>query len=195
MRISIYLIFYSLILLPQALEAQLQSGTGPLKWITWTLLQTIPSPGYYEDRNESSSSLKFGLSWNIIPVSYSFGANEYLPPLSFFHIKPSKRFSGSAEIFFEPSYITGNFKYSTIGKFHWKTGGRIILPIAHKGEYLSVSVGMGYYNQKSSLNNKKYSGVFLEGVVYTFFGMLGLKLSYSHNAQSRYYLGLYFKYY
>lgn len=194
MRNAVIQIFVFTTLLSRPIQAQLNSGTEPVKWITWAVLQAVPSPSYYEDRNEFSSSIKFGLSWNIIPLSYSFGTNTYLSRLSFFHIKPQKRFSGSAEIFFEPNYITGSFKHSDLNKFQWKTGGRIILPVAHKGEYLSFSFGTGYYNQKSS-QLRNYKGIFLEGSVYTFFSMLGLKFSYHHKAQSRYQLGLYFKYY
>ncbi|MCB0727799.1 MAG: hypothetical protein KDD00_10070, partial [Ignavibacteriae bacterium] len=35
------------------------------EWTTWTLLQTIPSPTFYQDRNDSDSRLQFGFRWHI----------------------------------------------------------------------------------------------------------------------------------
>src|SRR5439155_25553022 len=88
------------------------TGKNPfLKWTTWTLMQAIPSPVYFEDSDSKRTSFKFGLQWNITPFSYSFGSNKMVSPLSFFFIRPVKRFSGSIELFFQPSLITGNYKY------------------------------------------------------------------------------------
>ncbi len=172
---------------------QLKNESFPLKAGSWLLFQAIPSPGFYEDRNESSNGVKFGLEWQVIPLSYSWSANKYVSKLSFFYIKPVKRFSGSAEIFFEPVVIPGGFKNNELNKFMFKTGGRIVLPVFHGGEYLSVSVGAGYYEQRAPLEN--FKGITYEAAIYSFFGMAGLKFNYNQNALSRYSIGLYIKYY
>ena len=38
--------------------------------VTWTLLQTVPSPAYFQDHDKESSGLRFGLAWNISPVNF-----------------------------------------------------------------------------------------------------------------------------
>ena len=174
--------------------AQVKGLNPLLKWGSWALLQAIPSPSFFEDRNDTDSRLKFGLEWQVIPFSYSFNTNKYVSPVNFFFMKPSKRFSGSAELFFEPAYITGSFKYADLKKFMYKTGARIVLPIAQKGEYFAISFGAGYYSQKTNAG-KLIDGVTYEGAIYTLFGMVGLKFNYNQNALSRYNFGLYVKYY
>jgi hypothetical protein len=174
--------------------SQLKDENALLKWGSWALLQAIPSPVFFEDRDADNSSLKFGLEWQVIPFSYSFNANKYVSNLNFFHIKPVKRFTGSAEIFFEPSLVLGDFKYASLKKIMYKSGARIVLPIAQRGEYLAISFGAGYYSQKN-YSGKLTDGVTYEGAIYSFFGMLGLKFNYNQNAVSRFNIGLYIKYY
>ncbi|MBE2219350.1 MAG: hypothetical protein IAE90_14155 [Ignavibacteria bacterium] len=183
----------SSLLVTSGTQAQLKDENPLIKWTSWALLQAIPSPGFYEDRNEKESSVRFGLSWQVIPVSFSFNANKYVSKFSFLHIKPNKRFSGSAEAFFEPAIIPGGFKRNDLEKFSYKSGLRMVIPISHRGEYLSFSLGAGYYMQSSP--TKKYEGVTYEAGLYSFFGMMGLKFNYNQNAQSRYNFGLYIKYY
>jgi len=181
------------LLLTSGSRAQLKDENPLIKWTSWALLQAIPSLGFYEDRNEIESGIRFGLAWQVIPVSYSFNANKYVSNFSFLHIKPNKRFSGSAEAFFEPVIIPGGFKRNDLEKFSYKTGLRTVIPLSHRGEYLSFSLGAGYYNQSSP--SKKYEGLTYEAGLYSFFGMMGLKFNYNQNAQSRYNFGLYIKYY
>ncbi|MEO8512908.1 MAG: hypothetical protein ABI543_05080 [Ignavibacteria bacterium] len=173
--------------------SQLKNENFFIKWGSWVLLQSIPSPSLFEDRNENSSKVKFGLEWQMIPVSYSFNANKYVSNFNFFHIRPNKRFSGSVETFFEPAYLPGGFKNNELKKFMYKTGLRIVIPVFHRGEYLSFSLGAGYYNQKTPDN--LYDGITYEAGVYSFFGMMGLKFNYNQNALSRYNISLYIKYY
>ncbi len=175
-------------------NSQVKSKDPFLKYGSWLVLQAVPSPTYYEDRNNDKSALKFGLEWQVIPFSYSFNTNKYLSKVSFFFINPVKRFSGSVEAFVEPSVITGNYKYAELKKFSYKTGARFVLPVAQGGEYLSFSLGAGYYMQKN-IYDKRIDGVTYEAGVYSFFGMLGLKFNYNQNAVSRYNIGLYVKYY
>ncbi len=76
----------------------------------------------------------------------------------------------------------------------FKTGGRIIIPAAQRGEYLAFSIGAGYFNQKTN-DNIINDGITYEAGVYSFFGMLGLKFNYNQKGISRYNFGLYLKYY
>jgi len=177
-----------------ASHSQVKSGSEFLKWSTWAALQTVPSITFFEDRNENNSALKFGLQWQVIPFSYSFNANKYVSNLNFFFIQPVKRYSGSAEVFFQPEYITGDFKYAGLKKFMFKSGARLVFPIFQKGEYLSFSLGAGYYNQRTN-QNIIIDGITYEAAIYSFYGMLGLKFNYNQKAVSRYSFGLYFKYY
>lgn len=181
------------ILLTQCSLSQLKDENALLKWGSWSLLQAIPSPVFFDDRNEKTTGIKFGLQWHVVPVSYSFNANRYVSSWNFFYIKPVNRFSGSVETYFEPAIVPGGFRNNSLKKFMYNTGARIVLPVFHKGEYLAVSLGAGYYNQQSF--EREYDGVTYEAGVYSFFGMLGLKFQYNQNGLSRYNVGIYIKYY
>lgn len=188
-----FFIILGLIWLTQTSVSQLKDENVMLKWGSWTLLQAVPSPMFFDDRNDLSNGVKFGLQWHVVPVSYTFNSNKYVSRFSFFFIRPVKRFSGSVETYFEPSLIPGGFRNNTLRKFMYNMGARIILPVFHKGEYLAVSFGAGYYNQQSF--ERKYDGITYEAGVYSFFGMMGLKFQYNQDGLSRYNVGLYIKYY
>jgi hypothetical protein len=175
-------------------NSQVKTAVGFWKWTSWALLQGVPSVTYFEDRNNTDSRLKFGLEWQVVPASYSFNTNSYLSKFNFFFIDPVKRFSGSVELFFQPEFIPGGFKYSDLNKFMFKTGARVVFPLWQKGEYLSFSLGSGYCYQKR-ISGEARGGATYEASIYSFFGMLGLKFNYNQNAQSRYNIGIYFKYY
>lgn len=196
-RLSIKKLVFFIILTgffcPEIIYSQLKEENLLLKYGSWALLQCIPSPVFYDDSNEEKAKLKFGLQWHVVPVSYSFNTNKYVSPLNFLFIKPNKRFSGSIETYFEPSFIPGGFRNNNLKKFMYNAGVRLVLPVFHKGEYLAVSAGGGYYNQQSE--EKKYEGITYEAGIYSFFGMLGLKFQYNTNGLSRYNIGLYIKYY
>ena len=187
--IALLLIFFSF----KTNFAQLKNENFFIKWGSWALLQAIPSPSIFEDRNENTKGVKFGLEWQVIPFSYSFNANKYVSDLNFFYIKPNKRFSGSAELFFEPVLIPGGFKNNELKKFMYKTGARIVIPVFQRGEYLSFALGAGYYSQRTA--NTLYDGITYEAGIYSFFGMMGLKFNYNQKALSRYNISLYIKYY
>ena len=109
-------------------------------------------------------------------------------------VKPVKKFSGSAEIFFTPQFALSSFDYSGMNRFMYNTGARVYFPLSHGGEYLSFSLGAGYYSQKNELNSK-VDGIMYEAGIYSVFGMFGLKFAYKQNALSRYNAGFYIKYY
>ncbi len=178
----------------KSIPAQVKEPNPVLKWSSWAILQTIPSVTIFEDRNDANSRLRFGLEWQVTPISYSFNANKYVSNFNFFFIRPAKRFAGSVETFFEPEFATGDFKYAGIKRFMFKTGGRVVLPLAQRGEYLSFSLGAGYYNQRTD-EGRNIGGATYEAGLYSFFGMLGLKFNYNQNAPSRYNVGIYIKYF
>lgn len=189
----VYLISLITIFFNSQSFSQIKEENLLLNWGSWLVLQAIPSPNWYEDKNESKSQYRFGLEWQIIPVNYSFSSNKYVSSFNFFKIKPVNRFSGSAELFFQPSLITGSFRNNDLKKFNWKSGIRFIFPISHNGEYLALSGGFGIYAQNSYF--KKYFGITYEASIYSFFGMAGLKFNYNQNAPSKFNFGLYIKYY
>lgn len=191
-KLRFFIILTSVLLLQSTLS-QLRDENALLKWGSWALLQTIPSPVFFDDRNDFATGIKFGLQWHAVPVSYSFNSNKYVSPFNFFYIKPVNRFSGSVETYFEPSLIPGGFRNSGLKKFMYNAGVRLVLPVFHKGEYLAVSFGAGYYNQQSF--ERKYDGITYEAGVYSFFGMLGLKFQYNQKGLCRYNAGIYIKYY
>ncbi len=188
-----FFVILAVISLTHSSYGQLKDENVILKWGSWALLQTIPSPVFFDDRNDVSTGIKFGLQWHVVPVSYSFNSNKYVSPFNFFYLKPVNRFSGSVETYFEPSLIPGGFRNNTLKKFMYNAGARIVLPVFHKGEYLAISLGAGYYNQQTY--ERKYDGITYEAGVYSFFGMLGLKFQYNQKGLSRYNVGLYIKYY
>jgi len=188
-----FFIVLLLLLQSHCIFSQLKDENHLLKWGSWLVLQALPSPTIFDDRNDESANVRFGLQWHVVPVSYSFNANKYVSPFNFFFIKPNKRFSGSVETYFEPSLIPGGFKNNSLKKFMYNAGIRLVLPVFHRGEYLAVSLGGGYFNQQTA--ERKYDGVSYEAGVYSFFGMLGLKFQYNQKGKSRYNIGLYLKYY
>jgi len=165
-----------------------------LKWSSWALFQALPSPVFFEDRGENGNGLEFGFEWQVTPLSYTFKPNKYLGHFSSFMIKPVKKFSGSAELFFTPQFALSGFDYSRLKRYMYNAGARVYFPLAQGGEYLSFSLGAGYYSQKNEFSSK-HDGVMIEAGVYSVFGMAGLKFTYKQNAPSRYNFGLYIKYY
>ncbi|MEI7485685.1 MAG: hypothetical protein WCK13_13320, partial [Ignavibacteriota bacterium] len=103
------------------------------KYLTWSLLQFIPSPTLVSDANKENARVQFGFQWQIIPVNFSFRANKFVSPVQFFMINPVRRVAGSAELFVQPEVVTSGFKYSGFNNFAVSTGGRFIIPIQELG--------------------------------------------------------------
>lgn len=161
---------------------------------TWILLQALPSPSFFQDHNIENSGLRFGFTWNISPVNFSFNANKLISPVSFFKVNPVRRYGGSVELFFQPQWMTGEYEYSDLSRFHFKTGFRGYIPLLEDGERLALSGGFNY-----SLRKKKYSGddnaYAVEFGIYSFFGIIGLKFDYYLNGTNKYAFGINLKYY
>ncbi|MCX6159815.1 MAG: hypothetical protein NTV87_00565 [Ignavibacteriae bacterium] len=91
----------------------IRENTGK-KNVTWTLLQLVPSPVFYQDSDDNNARIQFGFKWHITPVNISFNPNKYVSPVQFFRIDPVRRFTGSAELFVQPELATAEFKYSNL---------------------------------------------------------------------------------
>ncbi len=165
-----------------------------LKYSSWAVMQLLPSPIFFEDVGNGNAGTEFGFEWQVTPLSYTFKSNKYLNNFSVLLIKPVKKFTGSAEIFFTPQFALSSFDYSKAQRYMYNTGARVYFPLAQGGEYLSFSLGAGYYSQKNEFNSK-VDGVMYEAGIYSVFGMFGLKFAYKQNAISKYNLGFYLKYY
>ena len=165
-----------------------------LELSTWSLVQVIPSPSFYQDKNNENSRLQFGLKWNITPVNYSFNANKLVSPVQFFKVNPMRRYGGSVELFVQPEWTTSAYKYSDLDRFSISPGVRFFIPLAEYGEYLSGSLGAKYTIRNDKQNNNK--NVFgLEAGSYIFYGIIGLNFTYNFTNDSRYNFSINLKYY
>lgn len=164
------------------------------EYISWTLLQLIPSPVFYDDHNDSDSRLRFVLRWHITPVNISFSANKYVSPVQFFKINPVRRFAGSAEIFIQPELATGNFEYSDLNNPGINFGSRVIFPLVERGEDLAFSLG-GKYSVRNSKTDIDESNFGVEAGLYFIGGIFGIQLTKNFNSKTNYNFGLYFKYF
>lgn len=130
------------------------------KYLTWTLLQTLPSPVFIQDANSQNARILFGLRWQVTPVNISFRANKYISPVQFFMINPVRKFTGSAEIFLQPEWTTAGFKYANLNRFGISAGSRITIPVSGDGENFSISLGGKYTYRKDLLgSNNWYWGI------------------------------------
>lgn len=190
-------IFAILFLLLSVQHNSFSQNTSPdkfLEWTSWTLFQTIPSPTFYQDRNDNDTRLQFGFRWHVTPVNYSFNANKLVSPVQFFLVNPVRRYGGSIELLFEPEWATGGYQYSDLQRFNLSAGARAFVPAIEYGEYLAFSVA-GKYNftkNKSDQNVEYYSA---EAGLYTLFGIAGIVFNYNFTSQSRYNISLNLKYY
>ncbi|MBL7129551.1 MAG: hypothetical protein ISS16_11285 [Ignavibacteria bacterium] len=164
------------------------------KWVTWSLLQLIPSPTFFQDSDKDNARIQFGFKWNITPINISFNPNKYVSPVQFVMIDPVRRFTGSAEIFVQPELATASLDYSNASVFGISTGPRIILPIYEKGESLSFSIGGKFtYRKNFSEGKNHYYGV--EAGLYVFGGMLGLQYTQNFETSTKYNFNIYIKYF
>lgn len=164
-----------------------------LKYISWIIMQTIPSANWTNDRNDQYSQNVFGLKWNITPLNISFSTNKYVSPVQFFMVNPMRKYTGSLEFFVQPEWALSSMNYSGYQRFSVAAGSRINIPVRNMGEHLYVSLGGKYnFKQNASSDNTGYYSV--EGGAYVLFGMLGLTFNYNFDDYSKYSFGINFKY-
>lgn len=172
-----------------------QDSTDYQKMYTsWGLMQLVPSPVIFQDRNTDYSKVQLGLRWQIIPINISFRSNKYTSAIQFFKINPVRRFTGSMDIFLQPEWIVTGMKYSGLSRFGISAGSRILFPVKGDGEKISVSLGAKYTHRKDDLTNK-HGYWSIESGVYFIFSFIGFQFSYNFDERSRYNLGMYIKYF
>lgn len=171
----------------------IRENTGK-KNVTWTLLQLVPSPVFYQDSDDNNARIQFGFKWHITPVNISFNPNKYVSPVQFFRIDPVRRFTGSAELFVQPELATAEFKYSNLSIFGLTTGLRAVLPISERGEDLAFSIG-GKYTYRKNFTEDKNAYYGIEAGFYFFGGMLGFQYTQNFNTKTNYNFNLYIKYF
>jgi hypothetical protein len=184
----------SLLFLSNNLYSQDFPSEGGNKIKSWTLLQLLPSPTFFQDSDEKDARILFGFKWHITPLSISFYPNKYVSPIQSFFIYPARRFSGSAELFIDPELSLGSFKYSQLSIFGLSIGPRIILPLTGKGENLCFSLG-GKYTFRKSFTDDKYYYYGIEAGIYFFGGLMGFQYTQNFNTKTNYNINLYIKYF
>jgi len=164
------------------------------KYLSWGLLQTIPSPVLFQDSNNKNARVIFGLRWQIIPVNISFRANRFESPFQFFMINPARRFTGSVELFVQPELASDEFEYSDLSRFGLGAGSRLIIPISGDGQNISASLGGKYnYRRDFSGGNDHYFGI--ESGIYFIYGILGAQFNYNFTSKTKYNISVYFKFF
>lgn len=164
------------------------------KYLSWGLLQTIPSPVLFQDSNDKDARVIFGLRWQITPLNISFRANRYESPFQFFIINPVRKFTGSLELFVQPELASTDFKYSSLSRFGLGAGSRLIIPISGDGQNISTSIGGKYnYRKDFSGGNDHYFGI--ESGIYFIYGILGIQFNYNFDTKTKYNIGIYFKFF
>jgi len=134
---------------------------------TWAAAQLVPSPQWVT----SANGLRFGMRWQITPLLYSFGINKKLSPWRYLIAEPLVRQSGSVELFFSPDYLKLEDKFKD--RWLFRGGARAYIPLWQRGEYMSASLGVSYYNFNGQ------NGISYEGGIYLFAGILGIQTTYS----------------
>ena len=164
------------------------------EYLSWVLLQAIPSPVFFQDADDNNARIQFGFRWQVTPLNISFNSNRYISPVQFFKINPVRRFTGSFELFIQPELALSNPKYSNLRKFSLAGGGRIIFPLSGEGQNLAASAGTKYVLHKDFFgSDKSYWGI--ETGIYAIYGLLGLQFNYNFSKQTRYNIGIYFKFF
>lgn len=146
-----------------------RAATEPAIHVTlpWAATQLLPSPEWYLEPDRVS----FGIRWQVTPLLYSFGVNRKLSPWRSFIVEPLVRHAGSIELFGSPEYLTVTPSF----RDNWllRGGLRAYFPLAQRGDYLSCSLG------GSVLYFRGHPAMSYEAGLYTFYGILGVQVTYT----------------
>jgi hypothetical protein len=143
----------------------------------WVLTQLVPSPEVGIGRirkfdvagNESAETrTTFGLRWQLTPLLWSWGTNRHLDRWRFFVVDPLARSAGSIGFDTKIEYFFGD-----INRFLVRPGVHATFPLAHRGEYLSASIGTSIYQYDDTMRVSYDAGA------YILYGILGLEMSYA----------------
>jgi hypothetical protein len=141
----------------------------------WVLAQLVPSPeiAVGSQRHIDASGhvdegprATWGLRWQLTPVLWSWGVHRSQSRWRWFIVDPLARHSGSIEASTAFEYIGGD-----IDRVLVRPGVRAYLPIAQKGESLSVSIGETVYAFDYGLRVGHEVGL------YTLSGLVGLQVT------------------
>jgi hypothetical protein len=135
--------------------------------LVWMATQFLPSPGL----GFGVGPAYFGLRWQVTPLLYSWGIHRGLSPWRVLVAEPLTRQNGSIEAYLSPEFL--DVPGDATDKWLLRPGVRAYFPLAHHGEYLSMSLGTSYQNVQG-----KSSAAF-EGGAYVLFGLFGLQASYA----------------
>lgn len=135
--------------------------------LLWAALQLVPSP----ELAVGDDGARFGLSWQLTPLLYSFASDPRIDRFRWFIAEPVVRQSGSIELFVSPEYLALD---GGIGaRFGVRAGVRSYFGLIARGEYLSMSIGSSY------VRFRDHEGVAYEAGAYILFGSLGLQVAYA----------------
>lgn len=147
----------------------------PRPSLLWLALQLLPSPEVALGRQKTIGvdgavdrgvSTTWGLRWQATPLLWSFGVHRAQPRWRTFVVDPIARHSGSIELSTSFEYVAGD-----IDRVLVRPGIRTYLPVAQRGEYLSVSLGTSVYAFESALR------VAYDVGAYTLGGLFGVQLT------------------
>lgn len=141
-------------------ESPREPGTRPTAG--WLALQTIPSPSVAT----GAGGARFGLLWQVTPISYVHCIHRGLTPWRFFVVEPNLRQGGSVELFFTPGVYFGSTDVGLL-----EPGVRSYFPIVERGEWLSASVATSLRSAGG-----EPSAAFEAGA-YVLFGIVGAQVS------------------
>jgi hypothetical protein len=135
--------------------------------LPWAITQLIPSPGVAV----GEAGARFGLTWQVTPLLYSFGIDPRLSPWRFFVVEPIVRHGGSIELYASPEYLVLGDSFRD--RWGYRVGTRAYFPLVERGDYLSVSLGNSYFRFPEQ------DGASYEAGAYILFGYLGAVFTYS----------------
>ena len=140
----------------------------------WALAQLVPSPQW---TFPEPGGVLFGMRWQVTPVLFSLRTRAGLSPWRFFVVEPNVRSWGSIELFLSPELVItpGPPERSLLGR----VGARLYIPLAHAGDYLSMSGGA------SAFASWQGAGGAIEVGLYTFAGMFGLQVTHAPDPRAR----------
>jgi hypothetical protein len=130
----------------------------------WLVLQAVPSVGMITHQRD----VGLALEWQLTPLLWSHAMDPRLSPWRSFIVEPIVRHAGSLELFVAPHYWSLPALSTAAGRVGGKLGLRSTMPLLHRGEYLSCSLGSVYVWRPGD------PGVSFEAGLYTLFGFVGL---------------------
>ncbi|MCA9591820.1 MAG: hypothetical protein KC776_00875 [Myxococcales bacterium] len=156
-------------------RAMASDRPAPRPTLPWLVTQLLPSPEL-----AAGDGARFGLSWQLTPVLYSFGIHRRLSPWRSFVVEPLTRQSGSIELFAAPAYLAYG---SARDRWSGRVGVRSYFPLVQRGENLSLSLGSYYFRTLSGEDAVAY-----ELGSYVLYGFIGMRFAVAPAFDARRYL-------